>query len=186
MTINNSFFFSPPRPKTQFPLSTIRILVTRPALMISSSLSGDRWVLSLWVPLHTVTFLSAHQSLVSSFFSPTPRLLPFSIPPAAGYRCAEFFLVKKKKPKNAADCKRNKHSSPHYRSFIPPSLPLSAPFPCSDGIIRLPSLTLMSNSLSSLVPSPPRPALRRPPHPFLNPPRDRPCNPIKSTLGPNE
>lgn len=31
-----------------------------------------------------------------------------------------------------------------------------------------------------------RPALHRPPHPLLNPPYDRPCNPIKSTLEPNE
>lgn len=146
--------------------------------MISSSLSGDRWVLSLWVPLHTVTFLSAHQSLVSSFSSPTPRLLPFAVPrpPPAGYRCAEFSL---KEPLKSCWL-QTKQTLIASLQKLHPSLSLLG------RNNKVTSLTLVSNSLSSLVPSPPRPALRRPPHPFLNPPRDRPCNPIKSTLGPNE
>lgn len=83
--------------KPLVPLSAIRILVTPPACLIFSSLSGYHRVLfpralilltNAETYLHTVTFLSPHQSLISPLCQ--PFVCALLRPAPAGYRCAEL------------------------------------------------------------------------------------------------
>lgn len=135
LTINNPHFSHRPV-QTSVCLSTICILVTPPALMIFSLLSSFHWVLSFWILLHTVAFLSWHQSLVSSFLCPC-------LPPPPSYRCADFLL----KFKSFTEKTNTIHPSV---SFSLPSI--SALLPGQNN--KVTSLTLMLNSIASLVPSP--------------------------------
>lgn len=75
----------------------------------------------------------------------------------------------------------NEHSCYHYESF---TLFFRALIVSSSMLGRNNKVTSIVLGSTPPPPTPPRHSpLRFPPHPVLNPPRDRSCNPIKSTLG---
>lgn len=139
------------------------------------------------------SYISHHRARTSVCILITPLMIsPLIYQRVSGGTLGCFFIytafVETEKPKEDEGQITHLSDRPcfyilHYASVrLPVVGQLSTKAAPRDRIIVLPSCVHVKQP--RLLTS--RPALRCPPHPFLNPPFDRPCNPIKSTLEPNE